>query len=186
MAFIWVPQQEARTEDGDLLPDHYEQAILFTATGKDGKTFDPDEENNIGSSTAVVYKADGTTVTFDACTNPSDSEKYATVPEGNYEAKVGYHKQDYAALRVSDVGTENFYDNSIELGMPNPSDTTTTKAKGINIHKPGYYNLTGLTSEDLPISMGCLLIDRKRWDSFIGIFNNPDQRKNTVGILIQR
>ena len=68
----------------------------------------------------------------------------------------------------------------------NPSDTTTTKAKGINIHKPGYNNLTRLTSEELPISMGCLLIDRKRWDSFIGIFNNPNQRKNTVGILIQR
>lgn len=54
------------------------------------------------------------------------------------------------------------------------------------IHKSGSDNLTKFTSTKLPISMGCLLIDIKRWDSFIGIFNNPDQRKNTVGILIQR
>ncbi|MDO4335054.1 MAG: hypothetical protein Q4C37_04390 [Bacteroidales bacterium] len=75
--------------------------------------------------------------------------------------------------------------NMYDFGA-NPSDTTTTKAKGINIHKPGSDNLTKFTRTKLPISMGCLLIDIERWDSFIGIFNNPDQRKNTVGILIQR
>ena len=162
------------------------KAILFTATGENGKVFDKESRQNMGSSTAVVLKQDGSTEKFDACTNPSDSEKYATVPAGNYEAKVGMHKGEYAALRVGDVGTDNFNANIIELGQPNPSDKNTTKAKYINIHKPGKGNVTGNSRDKKAISKGCLLIDIYKWNSFIEIFDNSDQKNNTIGIIIQR
>ena len=184
--FSWIESKDARDENGKLLPYHYEQAILFTAEGKDGKTFNKKDKYNMGSSTAIVYKADGTTEEFDACTYPSDVDKYATVPEGQYEAKVGKHKNTYTALRLSDIDTENFSANSIELGKPNPAHPNTTKARGINIHLPGYDNLTGMTRSKQAISQGCLLIDRNRWKEFISIFNSPEQRNNTIGVIIQR
>lgn len=140
----------------------------------------------MGSSIATVYKADGTTEDFDACTYPSDVEKYATVPEGHYEAKVGKHKNDYVALRLSDIDTENFNANSIELGKPNPAHPKTTKATGINIHRHGLYNKTGITNDKRPISEGCLLIDRSKWNSFISIFDNPTQKNNVIGVIVQR
>ncbi|MDE6379592.1 MAG: hypothetical protein K2L11_03895 [Muribaculaceae bacterium] len=184
--FSWIESKDARDENGELLPYHYEQAILFTAEGKDGKTFDKESQFNMGSSTAVVYKADGTTEEFDACTYPSDVDKYATVPEGQYEAKVGKHKNTYAALRLSDIDTQNFSDNSIELGKPNPANPNTTKAKGINIHKPGLQNLTGMTRSKQAISQGCLLISRKQWNQFITIFDNANQRNNLIGVIVLR
>lgn len=140
----------------------------------------------MGSSTATVYKADGTTEDFDACTYPSDVDKYATVPEGHYEAKVGKHKNDYEALRLSDIDTENFNANSIELGKPNPAHPNTTKARGINIHRPGRNNWTGLTSTKQAISQGCLLVDINKWNDFISIFNTPQQKNNKIGVIIQR
>lgn len=141
---------------------------------------------NMGSSTVIVFKVDGTTESFDACTNPSDIKKYATVPEGNYEAKAGKHHNKYEALRVCDEGTENFNANSIELGKPNPSNSNTTKATSINIHKPGKKNKTGMTNDNKAISEGCLLIDINKWDSFINLFSNPCQINNKIGIIIQR
>ncbi len=163
--FVWVDAKDAyiytKDKDGnevkELRPDCYVQAISFSATGTKGE-FDAKKRYNMGTSTATVYKADGTTEEFDACTNPSDPSKYATVPAGRYEAKVGKHKSSYTALRMSDVGTKNFASNSIELGKPNPSDKTTTKAIGINIHKPGVNNLTGMT--------------KKKHASFNGLFLN--------------
>ena len=49
--------------------------------------------------------------------------------------------------------------------------------QGINIHKPGENNLTGLTVKKRPISAGCLLIDINSWNRFIGHFEAEDQKE---------
>ena len=185
LRFEWVDSKNAYDEDGVLLPNHYVQAISFSKEGVNG-TFDDTKKYNIGTSTATVYKADGSTEDFDASTYPAKVDKYPTVPAGHYEAKVGKHKGTYDALRVSDVGTENFMNNSIELGEPNKAHPTRTTANGINIHKAGYENLTGLTRSGVGVSEGCFLIDRFKWNDFIKIFNSPDQRNNVIGIIVIR
>ena len=179
--FEWVDPQKSYDQEGNLLPDHYEQAISFSASGSKG-SYDSSKMYNMGTSTATVYKADGTTEDFDACTKPADPSKYATVPKGRYEAKVGMHKNSYPALRMGDVGTTNFNNNSIELGEPNPSSPARTTAIGINIHRAGENNLTGIGGSGAVVSKGCFLIDRNRWDEFINIFNTPEQKNNTIGI----
>ncbi len=181
--FVWVDAKDAYDKDGNLFPDHYVQAISFSANGANGE-FDPENNHNMGTSTATVYKADGSTEDFDACTNPSNPDKYATIPAGRYEAKVGLHKGNYTALRMGDVGTKNFAANTIELGEPNPSNKKTTKAAGINIHKPGRNNLTGMTKTGKPVSMGCILIDQNKWAKFISIFTA--YRDKLVGIIVNR
>lgn len=140
--YEWVDEDKSYDVDGNLLQGLYAQAIFFS----DNKTFDKDNGYNIGSSTATVYLADGTTETYAACTNPSGSD-YATVPEGTYHAKVGKHKGAYTALRMEDTDGSG----RIELGYENPAYTDgRTYAVGINIHKPGINNLTGMiTKKDL-------------------------------------
>ena len=178
--YEWIEPEKSYDADGNLLEGLYEQAIFFSSEGENG-VFDSNSVFNIGTSTATVYKSDGTTEEFNACTYPSSLKKYATVPEGMYEAKVGFHK-GYTALRMGDVGTENFYNNQIELGQPNPSAPERTKAVGINIHKPGKNNFTGVDGSGNAMSQGCLLIDRNKWDSFIKLFN-PNA---IVGVILSR
>ena len=185
--YQWIPESESYNADGMLLNGLYNQAIFFTHNG----TFDANSGNNIGSSTAVVYLADGTTQNFDAATYPSNNN-YATVPEGGYEAMVGTHygtTSQYTALRMADVGSTDFGpgNNTIELGYPNPAYTDgRTHATGINIHKAGDNNLTGMTQSGNPVSAGCMLIDRNNWDSFIGIFDTTTQQNNRVSVTISR
>ena len=155
----------------------YAQAIFFSDNG----TFDSSSKYNIGSSTATVYLADGTTQAFDANTNPSSSD-YATVPEGTYHATVGSHKGQYTALRMSDTNNSG----QIELGSPNPAHPARTYAEGVNIHLPGKNNFTGVDSKGNPVSAGCLLIDRNNWSGFIGKFNNSAQKGNTVSVTVSR
>lgn len=59
-------------------------------------------------------------------------------------------------------------------------------AKGIDIHRAGIDNFTGLVNGKQPVSAGCLLIDINRWDEFIGLFNNKLQKNNTVSISLSR
>ena len=171
--YEWINPAKSYDSKGKLLPGLYEQAIFFSNQGKNGKTFNSKNRFNMGSSIATLYCRDGTTSEFEACTYPSNLDKYATVPEGMYEAKVGMHNgssAQYKALRMSDIGTTDFNSSSIELGNPNPSNSKTTKACGINIHKPGLNNLTGMTSSNTPISEGCFLIIRNSWSEFMGKF----------------
>jgi hypothetical protein len=141
----------------------------------------------MGSATAVVYLADGTKVEYDATTRPSDADDYATVPEGRYEAKVGLHNGSYTALRMGDVGTTDFSNNRIELGTENPAYSDgRTYTTGINIHKAGLNNKTGMTTSGSPISAGCSLIDRDNWSGFIGNFNTDAQKNNTVSVSLSR
>ena len=176
--YEWVDEDKSYDVDGNLLQGLYAQAIFFS----DNKTFDKDNGYNIGSSTATVYLADGTTETYAACTNPSGSD-YATVPEGTYHAKVGMHKGAYTALRMEDTDGSG----RIELGYENPAYTDgRTYAAGINIHKPGINNLTGVGRNKNPISAGCLLIDINNWDRFIGHFEAEDQKNNTVSVTVSR
>jgi len=181
--YEWVPEDQSYNKDGSLKTGLYAQAIFFGENG----TYDSNSDYNMGSSTAYVYLADGTTTTFDASTHPSDQDNYATVPAGLYEAKVGQHKGSYTALRMGDVGTTNFDNNRIELGTENPAfDDGRTYATGINIHKPGIGNKTGMTTSGSPISAGCSLIDRDSWGDFIGIFNTSEQRNNVVSVTMSR
>lgn len=181
--YSWIDPSESYNDDGTLKQGLYEQAIFFSDNG----TFNSNSSYNMGSSTATVYKADGTTTTFDACTNPSSSS-YATVPAGLYQAAVGTHNgsvSSYTALQLRDVGAT---DRTIELGMVNPNSAYSdgrTYAENINIHKPGKNNLTGMSGKN-PISAGCLLIDRNSWSDFIGIFNTDAQRNNTISVTVSR
>uniref|UniRef100_UPI0025BC0E2C RHS repeat-associated core domain-containing protein n=1 Tax=Bacteroides sp. UBA939 TaxID=1946092 RepID=UPI0025BC0E2C len=176
--YEWIPEDRSYDADGNLLSGLYAQAVFFSYNG----TFDASSKYNMGSSTATVYLADGTTTTFDANTNPS-SDDYATVPEGTYHATVGLHKGSYTALKMRDEGAAS---QTIELGQANPAHSNRTYAEGINIHKPGLNNLTGLTSSGSAVSQGCLLIDRNKWSDFIGNFNTDTQRKNTVSVTVSR
>lgn len=182
--YEWVEGKDAYDEKGNLLPGVYKNAIFFTATGKNGEKFDAGNGGkNMGTSIAIVYgdKKDDI-IEYKACTNPTDPDKYATVPAGEYEAMVGLHKGDYPALRLSDIGTTDFSNNKIELGMPNPSAIDKTYAQGINIHKAGTDNFTGKMRNDKPISAGCLLIDRGNWNSFMSNFKSGV----LIGVTIQR
>ncbi|MCK9312185.1 MAG: hypothetical protein M0P26_07905, partial [Bacteroidales bacterium] len=180
--YEWVSEDKSYNKDGNLLTGLYHQAIFFSDNG----TFDPDSKFNMGSSTATVYMSNGTTTTFDACTNPSDADKYATIPEGLYEANVGIHngsKSSYTALKMKDVGAQS---NTIELGELNPSAPSRTYAEGIDLHKSGVNNKTGMTKSGYPISSGCGLIDINDWSRFIGIFNNSSQKNNPVSVIVSR
>jgi RHS repeat-associated protein len=171
--YEWIDPSKSYNADGSLKEGLYEQAIFFSDNG----TYDSEKKYNMGSSTATVYKADGTTQTFQACTDPSNPDKYPTVPAGLYEAKVGLHQGKYTALRMGKV----------ELGEENPAYSDgRTYANGINIHKPGLNNLTGLTKKGNPCSAGCLLIDIKNWNNFINIFNNTNQKNNKISIIVSR
>ena len=68
----------------------------------------------------------------------------------------------------------------------NPAYTKRTYAEGIDIHKAGLDNFTGMTQDGKPVSAGCLLIDINQWDEFIGHFKNKDQRDNKVGVIVSR
>ncbi|GHV15291.1 hypothetical protein FACS1894169_06230 [Bacteroidia bacterium] len=170
--FSWVEKENSYQANGKLKEGLYEQAIFFSDNG----TFSFDEPKNIGSSTATVYKADGTTVTFDACTYPSQSTQL-TIPEGDYKAVVGLHKSQYTALRMSDDGTMW---GKIQLPFKNPNNPNVTYAIGVNVHKPGKDNTTQ------GHSVACFNIDINRWNEFIGIFNNPEQKSNVIGIGVSR
>ncbi len=124
---------------------------------------------------------------YNASTYPADLDKFPTVPEGLYEAKVGKHKGSYDALRLSEIGTENFYANRIDLDNENPAFSDgRTYAQGINIHKARSKDLTGQAKNGSYISQGCLLISRTEWSSFIGHFANKSQRNNIVSVSVSR
>src|SRR5690606_29088685 len=89
--------------------------------------------------------------------------------------------------RMSDIGTTNFKNSRIELGFENPAFSDgRTYAKGINIHKPGINNQTGMTRSGSPISAGYSLIDLNSWDNFIGLFDNDAQRNYVIGVTMSR
>ena len=182
--YQWIPENQSHNKDGSLKTGLYAQAIFFSENG----TYDSNSNRNLGSSTAYVYLADGTTTTFDACTHPSDPDNAATVPAGLFEAKVGTHTgktSSYTALRMSDVGTTNFYESRIELGVENPAyDDGRTYASGVNTHKAGKNEGTG--SPGSIVSSGCFLISKNDWDNFIGIFNTSSQRNNVISVTMSR
>ena len=115
--YEWIDEDKSYDSEGNLLAGLYSQAIFFSDNG----TFDSSKKYNIGSSTATVYLADGTTQSFDAMTNPSSSD-YATIPEGTYHASVGKHRGQYPALRMTDKNNSG----RIKLGKENPSDPSRT------------------------------------------------------------
>ena len=185
VGYEWISNDDAY-ENGQLKDGYYEQAIFFTATGTQG-SFNKDSDKNIGTSTAFVYLADGSIMAYNASTYPAYLDKFPTVPEGLYEAKVGKHKGFYDALRLSEIGTENFYANRIDLENENPAFSDgRTYAQGINIHKAGKGDLTGGKNTGIYVSQGCLLISRTEWSSFIGHFANKSQRNNIVSVSVSR
>ncbi|MFA6592750.1 MAG: DUF6443 domain-containing protein [Bacteroidales bacterium] len=182
--YEWVPEDQSYDENGKLLDGLYAQAIFFSDNG----TFNSESKHNIGSSTAIVYLADGATKSYDAMTYPSNTKLFATVPEGKYHSIVGSHhgsKGPYMALKMRD---ENAALQTIDLGVPNPYyNDGRTYATGIDIHKAGNHNYTGTYSKDKKgVSQGCLLIDVNTWQSFIGNFNTAAQKNNTISVTVSR
>lgn len=182
--YEWIPEGESYNEDGSLKKGLYSQAIFFSDNG----TFDASDNYNIGSSTATVYLADGGTRTFDASTNPSDPDIFATVSEGTYHATVGTYngsKSSYKALKMKNEGVKT---QVIELRTTNPAyKDGRTYATGIDIHKAGKNNYTGTLNDGKNgVSQGCLLIDINNWSDFIGIFNNSSQKSRTVSVTVSR
>ena len=165
------------------------ESIIRRYCFTDNGSFDSHGNYNIGSSTAVVYLANGDITTFKACTYPSDVDRYPTVPEGGYEALVGEHwgsSSHYTALKMFDVG-KGLNNNTINLGFENPAyNDGRTSAKGIDIHKAGNDKFTGIDSKGLPISAGCLLIMKDNWEKFFGLFNNDTQCGNKIGVIVSR
>ncbi|MDE6310051.1 MAG: hypothetical protein K2L81_07660, partial [Muribaculaceae bacterium] len=184
--YEWVDKENAYDSDGNLLPDVFKSAIIFTACGEDGKKFNPSIGKNMGTSIAIVFGlSEGDVSKYNACTYPSDLKNCATVPAGEYEAVVGLHRKQYSALRLSDIGTKDFTHTSIELGRQNPSkpNKQTTKATGINIHKAGNNNYTGKyekNNETKYVSEGCILIDIYQWDDFMSNFKEGIKIRVTV------
>jgi hypothetical protein len=85
---------------------------------------------------------------------------------------------------MHDIGNTN---GRIELGFENPAYTDgRTYAIGIDVHKAGANNKTGMTNSGSPISAGCSLIDINNWSAFIGIFNTNAQRSNNIGVTMSR
>ena len=181
--YLWIPEDQSYNEDGSLKEGLYHQAIRFI----DNHIVMSNPVYNLGSSTAIVYKADGSTESFDACTIPSDDTKYPTVPAGCYEAAVGTHKGSYTALKMFDIG-KGLDNNTISLGEPNVAHPDKNYIKGANIHKAGVRNFTGVGNDGRPVSAGCFLISREEdtWNSFIGLFNNNEQKNNIISISVIR
>ena len=177
LGFEWVKPELSYNKDGSVKDGLYEQAIVFT----DNDTYDAKSNNNIGSSTAIVYKVDGNKEMFDASTMPSDPQKFATVPSGLYHAKVGKHQGKYDALRLFDTNNNR----RIALGGKNPRHPERDYAEGINIHKAGINNYTGVTKNGSGVSEGCFLIDRNKWNDFINLFLNSS-KQSVVGVILQR
>ena len=183
--YEWVPEDESYDEEGFLLPGLYHQAIFFS----ENNDFTAEKEGyNIGASTATVYLADGTVQNFKATTYPSDTKKFATVPEGIYHASIGIHHgstEYYTALKMRDKGSKY---QTIELKTNNPAyKDGRTYATGIDIHKAGKNNFTGKMKNNKDgVSEGCLLIDINEWSNFIGLFNTPSQKSNTVCVTVSR
>lgn len=85
---------------------------------------------------------------------------------------------------MSDIGSK---DGTIDLGTQNPSKSyPTTKASGINIHKPGHKNKTGMTNDGKAISQGCLLINLKKWVNFIDIFRKYENTGVKISVIVSR
>ena len=182
MGYSWVDEKDSYDDNGNLRNGLYHQAIFFSDNG----TFDDKSTHNIGSSSAYVYLEDGSIMVFNASTRPSNSSRYPTIPEGVYEASVGKHQGKYYALKMYDVG-KNLGNNTIELGFENPAFSDgRTYAAGINIHKAGKNNLTGMTRNGSPVSAGCMLIDINQWDDFINSFLDPEQINNTISVTVSR
>ena len=177
LGFEWITPELSYNKDGSLKEGLYEQAIVFTDNG----TYDAKSGKNIGSSTAIVHKIDGSTEMFDASTMPSDPEKFATIPSGLYHATVGKHQGKYDALRLYDTNNNR----RISLDGKNPKHPDRDYAEGINIHKAGLNNFTGITRKGTGVSEGCFLIDINKWTDFINLFINSPH-KSVVGVILQR
>ncbi len=179
--YEWVDPANSYDKNGNLLSGLYEQAIFFSDNG----TYSQKNPYNIGSSTATVYLTDGTTQEYNACTYPSSLDKYPTIPEREYEASVGIHhgsKSSYLALKMRDIGAKM---QTIELGFTNPAHTSRTYAEGVDVHKAGKYNFTGIDREGNAISEACFVIDITQWDSFMSHFEGMPQG-SIIGIQASR
>lgn len=91
------------------------------------------------------------------------------------------HHGKYLALKMRDIGVDR---QTIELGFMNPAHQNRTYAEGVNIHKAGLNNLTGIDSKNRAISEACFLIDVNNWNSFMSHFVGMPGEK--VGIQTSR
>ncbi len=75
---------------------------------------------------------------------------------------------------------------TISLGKENTAYSDhRTYATGIDIHKAGNNNYTGVTKDGSGVSEGCLLIDVYKWSDFIGNFDAESKISVTVSRSLQ-
>lgn len=75
---------------------------------------------------------------------------------------------------------------TISLGKENTAYSDhRTYATGIDIHKAGKKNYTGVTKDGSGVSEGCLLIDVRKWSDFIGNFDAKSKISVTVSRSLQ-
>ncbi|MCW3109995.1 MAG: cell well associated RhsD protein [Segetibacter sp.] len=183
--YIWDPANAYVTGTNTLKDGYYRTAIYFTDNG----TFDDGSEFNMGSSTATVYRTDGTTENFDATIYPARLNEFPSMPEGDYTAALGQHQGKYTALHLTNTG--DYANSTINLGFPNPNvnseNYNTNISTGVHIHHAGQGNKTGRTRNGKNVSEGCLLVDINNWDDFIANFTGgKSSSRSPTSVTISR
>jgi RHS repeat-associated protein len=115
------------------------------------------ENYNAVSTVTVNGKESGQFLTR---TLPSDQKKFATVANGNYVGSRTMHKGKYLAIAY------NGNKAVPTLGL-NPAHPSQNSATGVQIHRSGVGNFTGIDSKGRAISEGCTVIARDQYSSFL-------------------
>jgi RHS repeat-associated protein len=120
-----------------------------------------DVKNQSKYNAIATVKVNGEVAgTFLAKTTPSDSNRFATIAAGTYDATLTTHS-GHPAIRLQPT-------DHIPTVGPNPSRTDGADfATGILVHLSGGGNITGFDSANKAISKGCQVIPRSQFDDFM-------------------
>lgn len=132
---------------------------------------------------------------FDSNSLPSDSARFATIQPGYYLANHHMHGHGgnrYDALQLVSpnadadgkitmaseaVNSADAANVSIPTIGRNPAHPNQSFATGINIHRAGRQDQTGMLG-NTAISEGCQLVPTSQWQDFINIIGSKDKNGN--------
>jgi hypothetical protein len=133
---------------------------------------------------------------FDSRSLPSDAARFATLQTGYYIANHHLHLRKYDALQVAsptvggdgkitmagDVATAGDAGSAVVPTVgPNPARPGHDTADGIDIHKAGIDDQTGVYgAEKKGISQGCQLVPVSQWPDFMKIINAKNKDGSNV------